>query len=193
MTSIIKTTFSIPITLLDQADKLAKQLSISRSHFFAIAVENFIKDYMRQALHEAEPAESARMEKRRKAIRQGDIYWIALEEPDGAGGGIAHPHVVIQNDVFNRSRIHTVIVCALTTNMRRAKSPGNVLLEAGEAGLPRQSVVEVSKVSVVYKKQFGEHIGSLGRERVEQIIAGMRFLQALAEHHETGDQADGTD
>ncbi len=129
------------------------------------------------------------MENGRKAIRQGDIYWIALDEPDGAGGGISHPHVVIQDDVFNRSRIHTVIVCALTSNMRRAKSPGNVLLEAGEAGLPRQSVVEVSKVSAVYKKQLGEYIGSLGRERVEQIIAGMRFLQALADHHETGDPA----
>ena len=96
--------------------------------------------------------------------------------------GVAHPHVVIQEDVLNRSRIDTVVVCALTSNLKRAKAPGNVLLEAGEAGLPRQSVVEVSKVSTVAKTQLGAYIGSVSRERVEQILAGMRFLQAMTQH-----------
>jgi mRNA interferase MazF len=77
-------------------------------------------------------------------IQQGDIYWIELEEPTGSEPGYSHPHVVVQNNVFNASRINTVIVCALTSNLRRAQAPGNVLLEKGEANLPKESVVLVS-------------------------------------------------
>ena len=94
--------------------------------------------------------------------------------------------MVIQEDVFNRSRIHTVIVCALTTNRKRANLPGNVLLEPGEANLPRQSIVEVSKLSTVDKAQLGELIGSLTRPRIDQILAGIQFLQRLTEPGEMG-------
>ena len=98
------------------------------------------------------------------------------EEQEAA---IPHPYVVVQDDVFNHSRIHTVVVCALTSNLRRAsETPGNLLLEPGEGNLPRQSVVEVSKVSSVEKVQLGEYIGALSQARVEQILSGMRFLQA---------------
>ena len=113
---------------------------------------------------------------RRGAINQGDVYWIALSDPEETEGEIVHPHVVIQDNVLNHSRIHTVVVCALTSNVKRAKMPGNVLLDAGEANLPRPSVVEVSKVSSVEKTQLGEYVGSLSEQRIDQIWAGMRFL-----------------
>jgi mRNA interferase MazF len=119
-------------------------------------------------------------------INQGDIYWVTLSEPGELEPGYTHPHVVIQDNVINRSRINTVVVCALTTNAKRAKAPGNVLLEVGEANLPKQSVVVVSQVSTVDKAQIGEYIGSLSQQRIDQIFAGMRFLQTLMEHHETG-------
>jgi mRNA interferase MazF len=112
-------------------------------------------------------------------INQGDIYWVPLEDANGSEPGYTHPHVVIQDNVINRSRITTVAVCALTTNMKRAKAPGNVLLEAGEANLPRQSVVVVSQVSSVDKAQLGEYIGSLSQQRIDQVLAGMRFLQFM--------------
>jgi mRNA interferase MazF len=85
--------------------------------------------------------------------------------------------VVVQDDVFNHSRIDTVVVCALTSNLKRANEPGNVLLDVGEGNLPRQSVVVVSQVSSVEKARLGERIGSLSDARVEQILAGMRFQQ----------------
>lgn len=107
-------------------------------------------------------------------INQGDIYWV---QPGDLGSDIPHPYVVVQDNVFNHSRIHTVVICALTSNIKRAAIPGNVLLEAGEANLPRQSVVEVSKVSTVDKTQLGEYIGSLTELRTNQILAGMRFQQ----------------
>ncbi|MEO8391267.1 MAG: type II toxin-antitoxin system PemK/MazF family toxin [Polaromonas sp.] len=111
-------------------------------------------------------------------IRQGDVFWIEADLSRGAIPGSPHPHVVVQDDLFNRSRISTVVVCALTSNLNRATEPGNVLLEPGEGGLEKQSAVVVSQVSSVYKTRLGEHIGSVSNERVQQILAGMRFLQA---------------
>lgn len=185
---LVETSFLIKKALLEQAGALAERLNLTPGQFFAAALENFIRDYQRQEAAAVLPAQStpaaeppaAQPHPGRRDFKQGDLYWIALEEP-----GVSHPHVIIQDDVFNRSRIHTVVVCALTTNLTRARWPGNVLLDAGEGGLPRQSVVEVSKVSAVYKRQFGEYIGSLSPERVAQILAGMRFLQALMENRET--------
>ena len=121
-------------------------------------------------------------------INQGDVYWTPLEESYGVDAGYLHPHVVIQDDILNRSRIKTVVVCALTTNIKRAKAPGNVLLDAGEANLPRQSVVVVSQVSTVMKTQVGKYIGTLTSERISQILAGMQFLQLMTDRRETGNE-----
>jgi mRNA interferase MazF len=110
-------------------------------------------------------------------INQGDVYWVRPKGPDGFEPEYAHPHVVIQDNVINRSRVNTAVVCALTTNMKRAKAPGHVPLEAGEANLPKRSVVVVSQVSTVDKADLGDYIGSLDERRVSQILAGMRFLQ----------------
>ena len=112
-------------------------------------------------------------------INQGDIYWIELEEPTGSEPGYSHPHVVVQNNVFNASKINTVIVSALTSNIKRADAPGNVLLEKGEANLPKQSVVLVSQIFTVDKSQLGEFIGALSERRVQQIIEGIYLMTEI--------------
>lgn len=109
-------------------------------------------------------------------INQGDIYWVDLDEPSGSEPGYKHPHVVIQNNLFNRSRIQTVIVLALTSNLRRANAPGNILLEKGEANLPKQSVVNVSQVFTVDKSQLDEYIGTLSSKRVGEILNGIKLV-----------------
>ncbi len=111
-------------------------------------------------------------------INRGDIFWIGPDDSRGPAPDYSHPHVVVQDDVFNHSRITTVVVCALTSNLHRATEPGNVLLEVGEGNLPKQSVVVVSQISSVEKTRLGEFVGSLSAERVEQILAGLRFQQA---------------
>lgn len=109
-------------------------------------------------------------------IDQGDVYWVDLGEPSGSGPGYRQPHVVIQNNVFNRSRISTVVVCVLTSNLRRAAAPGNVLLEEGEANLPKQSVVNVSQIYTVDKGDLVERIGRLSLRRVQQVLAGVMLV-----------------
>ena len=109
-------------------------------------------------------------------IRQGDIFWITLSEPTGSSPGYRHPHVVIQNNVFNESRIRTAVVCTLSSNLKRAASPGNIQLELDEGGLPKPSVVVVSQLFTVDKSDLTEHIGTLSKKRVRQILDGIRLL-----------------
>lgn len=111
------------------------------------------------------------------AIGRGDLFWIAPSDADEVAAA-PHPHVVVQEDVFNHSRIATVVVCALTSNLQRAAEPGNVLLDDGEGSLPRRSVVVVSQISSIDKTRLGERIGTLSSARVDQIVAGLRFQQA---------------
>jgi mRNA interferase MazF len=109
-------------------------------------------------------------------IRQGDIYWIDLGDPAGSGPGLRHPHVVVQNNVFNRSRINTAVVCALTSKLKRAGTPGNVLLDPGEGDLDEQSVVMVSQLFTVDKSELADYVGTLSRDRVAQILEGVRLV-----------------
>ena len=110
-------------------------------------------------------------------INRGDIFWLTPDDSQEAVPVYSHPYVVVQDDIFNYSRITTVIVCALTSNLHRANEPGNVLLEVDEGNLPKQSVVVVSQVSSVDKTRLGEWIGSLSDMRVEGILNGLRFQQ----------------
>ncbi len=109
-------------------------------------------------------------------IDQGDVYWVSLREPSGSEPGYRHPHVVIQNNLFNHSRIRTVVVASLTSNLRRAKAPGNVLLEKGEANLPKKSVVNISQMFTVNKIDLKDKIGTLSPERMYEILMGIRLL-----------------
>lgn len=199
MTAMVKTAVSIPKALFQQAETLARQIQISRSRLFWLALENFVSSCQKPAFLDeissalaqgagAEPAPGAAAPQppARREIRQGDVYWVPFAETDGAEASFTHPQVVLQEDVLNRSRIGTVVVCALTSNLQRAKAPGNVLLEAGEANLPRQSVAVVSQVAAVEKTQLGEYIGALDAQRVQQILAGMRFLQVWTEGRAAG-------
>ena len=109
-------------------------------------------------------------------IKQGDVYWIDFDEPTGSELGYRHPHVVIQNNIFNHSRIHTVVVCSLTSNLKRSDSPGNVTLKKGEADLPKKSVVNISQIFTVNKSDLSEKIGTLSKQRIAQILDGIRLL-----------------
>lgn len=109
-------------------------------------------------------------------IRQGEVYWVDLGPPSGSGPGYLHPHVVAQNDLFNQSRLQTVLVCALTSNLALAQAPGNVLLDHGEANLPKRSVVSVTQLFTVDKSDLDEKIGSLSPLRVREILSGIDLV-----------------
>jgi mRNA interferase MazF len=109
-------------------------------------------------------------------IRQGDIYWIDLGTPSGSGPGYKHPHVVVQNNVFNQSHIRTVVVCAITSNLERAKAPGNLLLKKGEGNLKKDCVINISQILTVDKTDLSEKIGALSLSRIRQCVEGIQLL-----------------
>jgi mRNA interferase MazF len=109
-------------------------------------------------------------------ISQGGIYWIELDEPEGSEPGYKHPHVIVQNNLFNSSKINTVLVCPLTTNLKRATAPGNILIEKKESNLPKDSVVNVSQVFTVDKSQLDEYVGTLSAKRMAEILDGIRLV-----------------
>lgn len=103
------------------------------------------------------------------SLQQGAVYWVQLEPTR-----IPHPHVIVYPDAPEPEQ---VVICAITTNMRKISIPANILLEAGEANLPKPSIIEVSKHFIIHPEHLGDYIGMLSPRRVEQIIAGIRFLR----------------
>ena len=109
-------------------------------------------------------------------IRQGEVFWVDFGPASGSGPAERHPCVVVQSDLFNRSRIGTTVVCLITSNLRLADAPGNVALRRGEANLPRPSVVNVSQVVTVDKLDLVERIGKVPASTVEAIGTGLELL-----------------
>lgn len=109
-------------------------------------------------------------------IRQGDVFWLDFGDPAGSGPDFLHPYVVVQSDLFNLSKIRTVVVCELTSNLQRAAAPGNVLLRKSEGNLERESVVNVSQLYTVDKSALAKKIGALSPGRVADIFAGLQLL-----------------
>jgi mRNA interferase MazF len=109
-------------------------------------------------------------------IRQGDVYWIDFGAVAGSAPAERHPCVVVQSDLFNRSRIMTTVVCLVTSNLARAEAPGNVRLEPGEGNLPRPSVVNVSQVVTVDKSELSEPVGRLAVSKVDAIRRGLYLV-----------------
>ena len=112
-------------------------------------------------------------------IRQGELYWLRFGSPHGSEPAGRRPAVVVQHDRFNRSAVATVMVAAVTSNLRLAAMPGNVRLRKGEAGLAVPSVVNVSQVRSVDRTRLGDRIGQLGEERVKDILGGLALWLGL--------------
>ena len=106
-------------------------------------------------------------------ITPGEVWWADLPEPSGSEPGFRRPVVVVQGDAFNRSRIDTVVCVALTSTLRLADAPGNVVLEARLTGLPRDSVANVSQIVTLDKASLSERAGKLPRARLETVLFGI--------------------
>lgn len=112
-------------------------------------------------------------------IQRGEVWWAALSEPVASEPGYRRPVLVVSSDEFNGSRIRTVVAAVLTTNLRLAAAPGNVLVVAEETGLPRDSVVNVSQVVTLDKSFLAERTGLIGGRAMLAVEDGLRTVLAL--------------
>ena len=112
-------------------------------------------------------------------IRRGEIYWASLTQPTGSGPGYRRPVVIVQDNRFNDSRISTVVVAAVTSNLRLAEAPGNVYLPKDGSGLPQDSVVNVSQLLTIDKALLSERTGELSPEFFRLLDDGLRLVIGL--------------
>jgi len=112
-------------------------------------------------------------------MKRGEVWWADLADPVGSGPGYMRPVLVIQSKPFNESRIATVIVAVITTNLALGEAPGNVRLSKSESGLPKPSVVNVSQVITIDKSILTEKVKSLPGAVVQRVDEGLRLALAL--------------
>lgn len=115
-------------------------------------------------------------------VAQGDVCWADLPEPVGSGPGFRRPVLVVQGNAFNRSRIATVLVVPLTSNLHLANAPGNVVLPARASGLSRESVANVSQLIAIDRDLLSERVGHLSTDLLLTIFAGVDLVLGREQH-----------
>jgi mRNA interferase MazF len=109
-------------------------------------------------------------------ISQGETWWADLSDPVGSELGFRRPVLIVQGDALNQSRIATVICVPLTSNLKWADAPGNVVLKAKTTGLPKDSVANVSQIVAVDRDMLTARSGKVRRQHLEMVFAGIDLV-----------------
>jgi mRNA interferase MazF len=109
-------------------------------------------------------------------IGQGEVWWAELPDPVGSGPGFRRPVLIVQGEALNRSRLATVVCVPLTSNLRWATAPGNVLLPAQSTGLPKDSVANVSQIVALDRSVLTELVGRISRQQLEAVLTGITTI-----------------
>ena len=112
-------------------------------------------------------------------MERGEIWWAELPDPTASEPGFRRPVVIVQANAFNRSRIRTVIAVVLTSNLRLAEAPGNVLVPASDSGLPKDSVANISQVITLDRTFLRERCSRLPAHLIKSIDEGLRLVLSL--------------
>ncbi len=116
------------------------------------------------------------MDQNEAVIRQGDVYWVSFSRGRGSEPWGRRPAVILQHDRFNRSRLNTVVVIAITANLRYATLPGNVRVRKGEANVPQPCVVNVTQVHTIDRASLRRKIGTLPHALLRRVWEGVRLV-----------------
>lgn len=109
-------------------------------------------------------------------MKRGEVWWASLPAPTGSGPGFRRPVLLVQSNPFNESRIPTVIIAVITSNLRLAEAPGNVRIGKRDSGLAKPSVVNVSQLITVDREFLTERVRALPTEIMRRIDGGLRLV-----------------
>ena len=112
-------------------------------------------------------------------MRRGEVWWAALPDPAGSGPGFRRPVVLVQSNPFNASRLATVVVAVITSNLALADAPGNVRLAKADSGLARPSVVNVSQLLTLDRGLLAGRVRALPAESMHRVDEGLRLVLGL--------------
>ncbi len=110
---------------------------------------------------------------------RGEIWWADLGLPRGSAPALRRPVLVIGADQYNLSRLATVTVAVLTSNVRLAALPGNVLVPGDLMGLDEDSVVNVTQLATIDRTTAEERLGTLPDWLMSQVDTGLQRALAL--------------
>ncbi|MGC9367892.1 MAG: type II toxin-antitoxin system PemK/MazF family toxin [bacterium] len=112
-------------------------------------------------------------------MQRGEIWWADLPKPDKSEPGFRRPVLIIQNNLFNKSKINTVICCIITSNLQLGKAPGNIILAKDNSKLPKKSVVNVSQIVTLDKRFLSEYVSTLSKRLIDQVESGIKLVLNL--------------
>ena len=112
-------------------------------------------------------------------IRRGDIYWVDFSPGKGSEPIGRRPGLVVQCDALNESKLNTVVVLAITSNLKFSELPSNVVLAKGEANMPKRCVINATQLKSVDESSLVEKIGSLSQEKMQQVLAGLKLVMDI--------------
>ncbi|HJZ11076.1 MAG TPA: type II toxin-antitoxin system PemK/MazF family toxin [Acidobacteriota bacterium] len=112
-------------------------------------------------------------------MRRGEIWWASLGRPAGSGPGYRRPVLILQSNDFNESKIQTVVIAALTSNLKLAAAPGNVLCRKKQTRLSRDLVINVSQILTIDKRFLTNRISVLSSVLLREVDAGLRLVLSL--------------
>lgn len=112
-------------------------------------------------------------------MKRGEVWWASLPPPAGSGPGFRRPVLVVQSDPFNASRVATVIVAVVTSNLALADAPGNVRVSRSDSGLSKTSVVNVSQLLTLDRKLLTQRVRALPAATLRSVDEGLRLVLAL--------------
>jgi mRNA interferase MazF len=107
---------------------------------------------------------------------RGEIWWAEFGIPYGSEIGYTRPVLIVQDDSFNESRIRTIVVLPLTTNLRLLDAPGNVFIQKKESKLANDSVIIVAQLYAIDRGRFKEKISKVTKEIMEQVEVGIKLV-----------------
>jgi mRNA interferase MazF len=112
-------------------------------------------------------------------MKRGEIWWASLTSPEGSGPGYRRPVLIVQANSFNESRISTVLVTVITSNLALAQAPGNVRISKSDSGLSKASVVNISQILTIDRKLLTERIGALPGRTMDRVNDGLKLVLSV--------------
>jgi mRNA interferase MazF len=112
-------------------------------------------------------------------MKRGEIWWASLTSPDGSGPGYRRPVLIVQANSFNESRISTILIAVITSNLALAQAPGNVRIRKSDSGLPKASVVNISQVLTIDRQFLTERIGALPGRIMDRVNEGLKLVLSV--------------
>ncbi|RSL33742.1 type II toxin-antitoxin system PemK/MazF family toxin [Salibacterium salarium] len=116
----------------------------------------------------------------KKVVKRGDVFFADLSPVVGSEQGGVRPVLIIQNDIGNRFS-PTVIVAAITAQIKKAKLPTHVEIDAAKHRFDRDSVILLEQIRTIDKQRLTDKITHLDEDTMDRVKNGLAISLGVEE------------